>query len=79
MDDLEPSDPREPLDAAQSQGASATPAFQSFTLRVAAHWVALPEASSADAEFFYRKQAPLTGPLATTNAGQDVTFSDLTV
>jgi hypothetical protein len=51
-----------------------------FTLRVAVAWTALRDAPHADdGELFFQSRAPLTGELALTDNGRDVSFSDIEV
>ena len=46
-----------------------------FVMRVAAEWTRA--ANADDGALVYRKRARLTGELATTATGRDVTFSDI--
>lgn len=69
----------EPQSAARAT-ESGPPAVCSFTLRHAATWLMLDEAGATDdGQLLYRKRAPLTGQLETTDAGHDISFSDVTV
>jgi hypothetical protein len=50
-----------------------------FVLRVA-EWMSIDEApSDEDSQYLFRRQAALTGDLTLTDAGKDVSFTDVGV
>ncbi len=51
-----------------------------FTLRVATAWTDLADLPKPeDGQLYYAQRAPLTGALASTSAGRDISFSDIEV
>jgi hypothetical protein len=51
-----------------------------FALRVAAEWMSIDEAPrDDDGQYLFRHRAALTGDLALTGGGRDVSFTDLGV
>jgi hypothetical protein len=65
-------------DPPQDPGATERPI--PFVLRVATVWTNIHDLpSEGDGQLRYWQRAPLTGELASTSGGRDVSFSDLEV